>query len=216
MTKLLVILLGTILIGIFACSRGPTTSTPPLGQGTISGTVMRHTDGGDCPIPYVIIHAFQPNNDWPVIEAHTDSLGHYIMQVMFGDYQVRARTTDYIELWYNNVSKRSQATILTISSRNNPTGIDFLLQYEVPPPDTSTCKVIEGVVHLKLMGCPNPYPYVAIEDTVQSRNYKIVELHSDYFSFVEGVRYRISGTFTDTVQCDLMDIGFHVISRDSL
>lgn len=79
-------------------------------------------------------------------------------------------------------------------------------------PDTSTGTVIEGVVHLTLKGCP----YVDLEDKVQNKDHTRVQLQSLYLSFVEGVRYQIRGEFTDTVLCDSMEVGFHVIGRDSI
>jgi hypothetical protein len=119
---------------------------PPPGQGTISGTVMAHTDSGDIPFPYAMVNAFHPNHDWPSAETHTDAQGHYTLHVEFGDYQIQAAAMHFQMLWYNNVAERSQATTVTVDSLTNPTGIDFILQHEAPPPPPPGHGTISGTV----------------------------------------------------------------------
>jgi hypothetical protein len=107
---------------------------PPPGQGTISGTVLGTQDSVHVPLRFAHVFAYPLNGNWPMGMAWTDSQGQYTLHVIFGDYQIRAEAMHFVPLWYNNVPERSQATTVTVSDGNNPTGIDFLLSHQAPPP----------------------------------------------------------------------------------
>ncbi len=135
MKKLLLVTVALMLLGSMAWGQNQ--------AGTISGTVMGQHEGGAIPLRFAHVTAFQANNQWPVNIAMTDSLGHYTMRVPYGRYVVKAEAMHFVPLWFDNVRDRSQATVLAVAEDNNPSGIDFLLPEQPPPPDMGT---ISGVV----------------------------------------------------------------------
>jgi hypothetical protein len=118
-------------INFLLAEQGP--PPPPPGQGTISGTVVGQDDSSTVPLG-AIVYAYHPNSDHPTAMAQTDRSGNYTLHLQFGDYQIKAEAYHYVSLWYNNVSERAQATTVVVDSAANPTGINFLLSEQGPPP----------------------------------------------------------------------------------
>lgn len=118
MRKMLFLALAVMLLGTAAYGQE---------RGTISGTVTAELNGVVVPVPFAHILAFPVNGQHPAANVMTDSLGQYNLEVMFGNYQVRAEAMNFISEWYDNVNERSQAAMLEVTAENNPTGIDFLL-----------------------------------------------------------------------------------------
>jgi hypothetical protein len=135
MKKLLLVTVALMLLGSVAWGQHQ--------GGTISGTVMGQDEGGAIPLRFAAVSAYQANNQWPTNVVVTDSMGQYEMRVPYGRYVIRAEAMHYVSLWYDNVRDRSQATVIIVDSLTNPTGIDFLLPEQGPPPGMGT---ISGVV----------------------------------------------------------------------
>jgi hypothetical protein len=106
---------------------------PPPGQGTISGNITAQMDTLTVPLA-AMVYAYHPNSDHPSAYTMTDRSGNYTLHVEFGDYQIRAEAMRFVSEWYNNVTERAQATIVTVADSVNPTGIDFVLAPQGPPP----------------------------------------------------------------------------------
>ena len=147
-------------------------------MGTISGTVMGQQEGGNVPLRYAHVVAFQGNSEWPMGFANTDSLGQYTLRVPFGQYVVAAGAMNYGRLWYNNVPERSQATVLTVADGQNPAGIDFLLvpQQPPPPPERGT---ISGVVMGQHDGGTVPLGHANVMAFLPNRDWPVAETMTD-------------------------------------
>ncbi|HBC47553.1 MAG TPA: hypothetical protein DCZ43_10940, partial [candidate division Zixibacteria bacterium] len=124
----------------------PAPPPPPPGHGTISGTVLGQADSNTVPLP-AMVYAYPVNSDHPAAMVMTDRSGNYILHVTFGGYQIKAEAYHYVPLWYNNVPERAQATTVAVADSVNPTGINFLLQHEgPPPPPPAPVSGISGVI----------------------------------------------------------------------
>jgi hypothetical protein len=106
---------------------------PPPGQGTISGNVSMQGDSTIIPLG-AMVSAYLPNSDHPAAWTMTDRSGNYTLHVQFGGYQIRAEAMRFISEWFDNVTERSQATIVAVADSVNPTGINFILAMQGPPP----------------------------------------------------------------------------------
>jgi len=109
---------------------------PPPVQGTISGIVLGHQDDGDYPLRHSTIFAYPLDGNHVAGMAVADSLGHYTLEVVVGNYQIQAVAWEFLPMWYDNVERRSEATIVTVSDSVSPTGINFLLNPVIPPEET--------------------------------------------------------------------------------
>ncbi|OGC90961.1 MAG: hypothetical protein A2W25_07715 [candidate division Zixibacteria bacterium RBG_16_53_22] len=102
--------------------------------GSISGTVQGELNGTLLPLRWAHVAAFQSNADHPIANAATDSLGHYQMQVPYGEYLVKAEKMGFVAEWFDNVLHRSEATPVPVTSENSPDNINFVLGPVQPPP----------------------------------------------------------------------------------
>jgi hypothetical protein len=66
--------------------------------------------------------------------AHSDSVGNYTLRVPFGTYVVSAQKMGYATEWWQEVPERSQATPVQVAQDQNPSGINFTLGAQEPPP----------------------------------------------------------------------------------
>jgi len=99
-------------------------------HGTISGNVSTEAEGILVPLPNAHVAAFAVDGEWPVDDAMTDSAGDYVLEVPAGEYHVKAEKMHFLPEWYDNVYHRSEATVVSVTPDNNPTGIDFILGHE--------------------------------------------------------------------------------------
>jgi len=125
MRKLL--MLATVMLLMASAAFGQEGSS-------ISGIVQGELNGVLLPLPWAHVAAFQANADHPIANAVTDSLGNYLLQVPFGEYQVKAEKMGFIAEWFDNVLHRSEATPVAVTSENSPSNINFVLGPIQPPP----------------------------------------------------------------------------------
>jgi hypothetical protein len=96
--------------------------------GTISGTV---TDQSDTPLQDISIYADVTQSPYPWWNIYTssDASGHYDLNAL-PNRPIRIFTyhPDYLQLYYDNVTRWSEATVLTAGPGVHLTGIDFTLR----------------------------------------------------------------------------------------
>jgi hypothetical protein len=112
--------------------------------GSISGTIQAEMNGTLLPLPGAHVFAFAANGDHPSADAVTDTFGHYLMNVPFGEYHVKAEKWNFNPEWFDNVQHRSEATIIHVTPDQSPDNIDFILAHDGPPPPPDDEGSIDG------------------------------------------------------------------------